>query len=563
MRFLDTTEVTITTGQGTSDLFARTALVEEPALKPEWLDDTSWSQVLRAYQREQLSEVAQAVRSHRRVLIQAPTGAGKTHLIATMAGCAVRSGMRVLILATRTKLVRQIHERLEEFEIRHGVLAASLRGLSNWAMAVQVASVDTLYSRCMRSAKMPMPPADVVIFDEAHLALGATRTRILDSYPKAFIVGLTATPAKTSGKSLKDQFDTLVLGPSIAWLIEQKMLVPPLIFAKPIITKEELASVRKDSKTRDYVTEDVSKIMRRPKLVGGIVENWLRNANGLRTLVFTCDKGHGADVVQEFLKAGIACEQLTDADDDDTREIVIERLRTGVTKVVVNCFLLSYGIDIPEVECIVLARPTRSVPLYLQAVGRGARPFPGKTNYKLIDHGRVVQNLGRPTYERDWSLDEKSNVNDQAAKQESVRAESEERPIVCAECDCEWLRTESGSNCPNCGWKPAPKPKQVEIQHAELAELDPELDQSADMEKFFCQSLAWSINRWPQKWQEKPKSLRWQVWMTVIEKFKRPTDERMPSHFWNASPEPCTPEVAGWQKARIIRWARSKRHATV
>src|SRR5690606_31052059 len=123
---------------------------------------------------------------------------------------------------------------------------------------------------------------------------------------------------------------------------------------------------------------------------------------------------HGSQLVTEFRQAGVAAEQLTDDDDDATREEAIARLEGGATQVLVNCFLLSYGIDIPNVECVVLARPTRSVVLYLQAIGRGMRPADGKQFVTIIDHGRVVASLGLPTYDRDWSLDGSGNVNAQA-----------------------------------------------------------------------------------------------------------------------------------------------------
>src|SRR5690606_2333324 len=145
-----------------------------------WLDVLpAEADVLRPYQREILARTAQAMRIHRRICIQAPTGAGKTHIIASLVAAAVVFGFRVLILATRTRLVRQLHERLESFDIPHGVIAASLPGLSNFAQRVQVASVDTLYRRCVVDGKMPLPSADVVVFDEAHLALGASRQKLL------------------------------------------------------------------------------------------------------------------------------------------------------------------------------------------------------------------------------------------------------------------------------------------------------------------------------------------------------------------------------------------------
>ena len=145
------------------------------------------------------------------------------------------------------------------------------------------------------------------------------------------------------------------------------------IFSKPAATERELATVAKDGKTGDYAVGELGELMSRPKLVGDVVENWLRIANGKRTLVFATNKAHGAALVEEFLQAGIAVELLTDQDSEPDREAAIYRLETGATKVIVNCFLLSYGTDVPTVECIVLAR-RRGACLYLQCIGRGMRP---------------------------------------------------------------------------------------------------------------------------------------------------------------------------------------------
>lgn len=526
-----------------------------------WLDVLPRvADVLRGYQRELLGRVATAIRTVRRVCVQAPTGAGKTHLIASVAAAAAEHGLQVLILATRTRLVRQLHDRLDTFGVRHGVIAASLRGLSNLAATTQVASIDTLHRRCIASNRMPLPPADVVIFDEAHLALGKTRQEILNSYPNAWIFGFTATPAKTSGASLRDQFDELVMGPSVSELVEMKTLVPPRIFNVPVITQRELKSVGTDAKTGDYRTSKLSKSMRRPKLVGDVVENWLAIANGQRTLVFACDKAHGSELLLRFRQAGVAAEQLTDADSDETREEVIARLESGVTTVVINCFLLSYGIDIPLVDCVVLARPTRSVVMYLQSIGRGMRSAPGKTSFTLIDHGRVIENLGRPLYDRDWSLDSASNVNAEA-RERMERAQVDEKPRTCGECKYSWLVTEEGCNCPNCGWVPTPAPKPVNVVDATLVESKEVPADWNGIRQFYAEACQWYANRWPERWGAKEKSGRWWAWSQTRTKFKRPDDERMPRGFWDLNPVQPSDAVAGWLKHSMIRYAKGRQRA--
>src|SRR4029077_13600205 len=120
---------------------------------------------------------------------------------------AFEADLRVLVLATRTRLVRQMHERLEAFGVQHGVVAAPLPELRNYSAKVQVASVDTLNRRALVNEHVPLPAADIVIFDEAHLATAETRLRLLDSYPSALRIGFSDTPARKSGRSLGAAFD--------------------------------------------------------------------------------------------------------------------------------------------------------------------------------------------------------------------------------------------------------------------------------------------------------------------------------------------------------------------
>lgn len=491
----------------------------------------------------------------RRILVQSPTGSGKTHIIATLVAAAVKSNLSVLVLATRTKLVSQLHGRLCEFGVNHGVLAAELPHLGDRFQSVQVASVDTLHRRCIEMRKIELPPADVVIFDEAHLAAAATRQRILNAYPNAWRFGFTATPALTSGRSLRDQYDELVLGPTKQELIAKGALVPARIFNKPVMSKDELQKIPKLA--GEYQGSAASKLMSRPKLIGDAVQNWLTIANGERTLLFACDKKHGALLAQEFSKAGIAAEQITDEDEELERGKMIERLESGKTNVLINCFLLSYGVDIPSVECIQLARPTRSLILYLQAVGRAERPFPGKTSYKLIDHGRIVETLGLPTDPFDWTLDE-VNVNELTIKAVDKRKQGQEKAVTCPECDCMWMVSESSASCPECGWKAPKRILPVQVVDAQLVEITPTKEDIL-IQDFYCQALYFYKRRWPDKAREKPNSARGWCWMRTKERFKLPPIQAMPDKFWHLRSLPMTPEVEGWLKYALIKYYKSKR----
>jgi superfamily II DNA or RNA helicase len=532
--------------------------IEQRKIGVDWLTiDDSMLAILRQYQLQLVDGIRNAFRQVRRVLVQSATGSGKTVVIGATTEAAHKAGLRVLILATRTRLVRQIGDRLQAFHIPYGVIAAAMPDRRWNAAAVQVCSVDTLYRRAIVDKRMPMPPADVVIFDEAHLALGESRAAILDAYPDALILGFTATPAKISGRPLSARFDKLVKGPTFKELFANKALVPPRIFSSPVIAESELADITRDSKSGDYAVGELAAAMSKPRLLGGVLVNWLRIANGKRTLIFACNKAHGAALLEDFLRAGVTAEMLTDQTPEFEREAAITRLERGDTLILISCSLLSYGVDIPSVECIVLARPTRSLVLYLQAVGRGMRPAPGKEHVIVIDHGRVVESLGMPHGDFDWSLDAAKNVNKSARESTTrQRCNVAEKPRICPECAHLWAVSEEGPSCICCGWMPAPAPKVVEASDAQLEELgNTEQEMAAD--RFYCEALSFYRSRWPDRWAAKEKSARWWAWSQTRESLKI-TRERPPSWYWTAEPLLCTSDVAGKLKSRLIAFARAR-----
>jgi DNA repair protein RadD len=525
--------------------------IVQPASQPQpspddWLTvPASIAAVLRPYQHELIERTAQALPRSRKVCLTAPTGAGKTHVITAIAAAADQAGLRALILATRTRLVRQLHDRLVIFDVDHGVIAAQLPELRWHNARVQVASVDTLYRRCLVEPKrMQLPGADVVIFDEAHLAAAATRVAILNAYPDAVRIGLTATPARQSGRALSEIFDELVVGPSIAELIASGMLVRPRIFNVPVVSNEELRAVPKDA-ANDYQSKALGELLSRPKLVGDVVENWLRIAGGKRTLVFAITQAHAAQLAQEFRRNGVAAELLIDSDDEQEREAVIARLESGETRVVINCFLMSYGVDVPSVEVIVLARPTRSLSMFLQMVGRGLRPAEGKTDCLILDHGRVIEHLGLPHIDREWTLDDARNMNQEA--REHSRKATTEQPRTCPQCHHMWLVSEEGEACISCGWKPVPRAKAVAFQEADLAEMgEGPMASESDQQRFYAELRGYA--------QARNFKGGW-----AAHKYKEKFG-RFPPWSWNSlAAVPPSVATQNWARSRFIAWRKARR----
>jgi superfamily II DNA or RNA helicase len=224
---------------------------------------------LRPYQNDVLAEVDQLIAAGtRRIIIVAPTGAGKTVIAADIIQSAHINGQRALVLAHTREIIRQTSAKLFEHGIKHGIIQAGF--MLRPDEPVQVASIQTLWSR-MRTNRMELRPADLLIIDEAHHCPATTYRKIIDAYPNAVLIGLTATPCRGDGRGLGGIFDTIIECPQVAELIAQKYLVRTRVFA-PV--EPDLKGV--ETRVGDYVEAQLAERMDRANLVGDIVSHWHR-----------------------------------------------------------------------------------------------------------------------------------------------------------------------------------------------------------------------------------------------------------------------------------------------
>jgi hypothetical protein len=233
---------------------------------------------LRDYQAQAIDQIEKATKA----LYVLPTGGGKTIVATDAIMMAVQRGERVLMLTHRREILRQTSLKIP---IDHGLIQAGLN--IDLEYPVQVASIQTLWARCMRSNKIPLPPADLIIVDEAHHIAARTWQLILDAYPHARRIGLTATPCRSDGRGLGNYFDELILGPQIPDLIAQKHLVPTVYYAP---AEPDLKGV--ETRQGDYAIKQLADRMNRDDLVGDIVSNWHKLAQRRKTLVFCVDVAH-------------------------------------------------------------------------------------------------------------------------------------------------------------------------------------------------------------------------------------------------------------------------------
>lgn len=403
---------------------------------------------LRPYQQTLLSGTRDAFASgSRRVLLASPTGSGKT-----VTGAALverfhaRASGRILWLAHRAELLKQARSALRV--MNPGLI---LGGYHNPApnSRVQVASVGTAVRR-------DLGPFDFVVIDEAHRSNAKSYQKIIDHVAPRFLVGLTATPARTDGKPLGDIYDALLEGPQIHDLVKAGHLAPVRYFAHPV----HLEGIRRVA--GDFNRKDLAEAMTRSTLVSGIVEQWKRRAAGRSTIAFTSGVAHAEMVAQQFRDAGVRAAPLSGDTPKAERKQLIADLASGAITVLANAEVLIEGVDVPRVSCVIAARPTMSQIIYRQALGRGLRTAPGKIDCILLDHAGWVGRHGHIYESVSWTLDGKD-----AAK----RDEESFSVWTCPEC----YAIHEGARapvCPICGWeKPEPKPREVDELDGDLVEV--------------------------------------------------------------------------------------------
>ena len=389
----------------------------------------------------------QIEQGQRKLLLVAPTGSGKTVMGAAVINRVVDHGHRVLVIAHRREIITQTRDKLVANGVNPGIVLAGFEDELRPYANVQVAGIQTLHARAIRSNRMPMPTATYLIIDEAHHARAGTYQKVLDQYPDAVVIGLTATPVRGDGRGLGNIFETMIEAPQIAELIKLGHLVPTKVYAP--VDRDIAKGVR--TQTGDYVVSALSARMNTDQLVGDVVADWLKHGERRRTVAFAVDVAHSVHIRNAFLEFDVRAEHLDGSTPKTERDAILERLRSGETEIVTNCAVLTEGWDMPAVGCLILARPTKQLGLFRQMVGRVLRPAEGKTDAIILDHSGAVYRHGLPEDHVEWTLD----VDRRAENPTQARRERGEEPKL-RECpSCKTVM--AAPPCHACGWMPAPR----------------------------------------------------------------------------------------------------------
>ncbi len=472
----------------------------------------------RPYQTAAIERLRALIRSgKRRVLLVCPTGSGKTLTAAIMILSAIALGKRVLFVAHRLELIDQTCATLARLGlISIGVIRASDKRRAP-AAPVQVASIQTL-------ARRTQFDFDLVFVDEAHRSSAATYTRhVFERHKGAVIIGLTATPIRADGRPLNAHFDEIVLGATYSELIAAGFLAAPTVYSTPILP--DLASVRTSG--GDYNQEDLEAAMNKGALIGDLVAQWSKHPRQ-RTVAFAVSVAHSLAIVEQFRAAGVRAEHLDGTTPEEERRAILARLEAGTTELVSNVGVLTEGWDCPPVKTLVIARPTKSLGLYMQMAGRILRPWEGVTPL-ILDHGSNVDRHGLPHEDREWSLDGKPKKGGAAPLK------------VCKAC---FGYVAAGARvCPLCGEvfpASAPELAAVEPIPVDLALRTLEGD-SADLARF--RALA-------KKARERGYQIGW-----VAHRWTEEREAVIPASWWAALRSDAKRDKA-WAEARRERRAR-------
>jgi len=360
---------------------------------------------LRQYQITAKEDIYKALKIFRSVMFQMPTGTGKTRMFSSIIkdlhefGAKRREPVKILILAHREELISQISESIgKKYGIAHGKIKA--RHDEEHYYPTQIASVQTLYRRIEKWIRKDF---DLIIIDEAHHVLAKTYRYICNKFPKAKLLGVTATPYRLNAEPFPPMFDILVQSMSIYQFIKEGHLCEYEYYSiKPQSSTQQMINNISVDFSGDYDENEMLKILDNKRVRANILETYEKYAKGKKGIVYTINKVHNFHVYETFKENGYTTALIDSDTPAEERKEIVQRFKSGSISILCNVNIFSEGFDCPDVEFIQLARPTLSLSMYLQQVGRGFRTHEEKKKVIFLDNVGLFNRFGLPSANRKW-----------------------------------------------------------------------------------------------------------------------------------------------------------------
>jgi len=376
---------------------------------------------LRDYQSDLLDRVSQSWdEGNRSIMLQLPTGGGKTICFAHLVQMFAATGKTALILAHREELIKQAALSITAMTgIEPGIIKAGHK--PDYSKPIQVASVQSLTRRLSNC-----PQFDLIVIDEAHHSTANSYRNILNNFPDSQVLGVSATPIRLDGSGFRGIFDELVCGVTVSQLIEMGSLSPYKYFAPA--QSMSLAGVRK--RGGDYSAESIELANPSESVAADCLKAYQDYLESKQVVIFAVSVAHSQAIASSFSANNIPSAHLDGSSDSQTRSLTMTAFREGRIRVLTNCALFDEGLDIPGLDGVILARPTASLGRYLQMVGRALRPSPDKPHATIIDLAGNWTRHGLPDDERVWTLDGVESVKRSKSKKLQRQADGEIEEIT-------------------------------------------------------------------------------------------------------------------------------------
>ena len=388
---------------------------------------------LRPYQIDFCNEIAKSLIKNKSIIAQSPTGSGKTVMLAYLIDRYLRkfTGSSVFICVHRVELVAQTAEKLLAIGLKSYPIIAGIKNVPR-GQGIYICMAETLNNRIDILGFAP----DLLIVDESHIG---SHFKIIDRYKdNALILGFSATPVSNKKKPLKNYFNEIITGPSVKKLIDDGFLAPPQTFTRSGNIDKKALKVQ----AGDYSDASQYAQLGNPKQLLNTYGAYLALAPGKKTVIFNCNIEHNNKVTELFINHDIPCRSVDGNTDAVTRAEIFEWFRSTDGAVLANVGIATTGFDEPTVECIILNFVTKSLAKYIQCIGRGSRPYPGKKCFKIIDLGENYQDFGLWEHLQDWyslfHYPEKPGTGAAPTK-------------MCSNDDCGNIVHLSVTICPSCG----------------------------------------------------------------------------------------------------------------